>query len=88
MAVRLKQTRSGARSQALPALPGNLFLAALPPVQFVGGRAGRAGRAWERAPERVCLSRLSMTAMPLSPLELYVIYDLNSEDKIFCIPGF
>jgi len=39
IAVRLRQTRSGARSQALPALPGNVFLAALPPVQFVGGRS-------------------------------------------------
>jgi len=36
IAVRLRQTRSDARSQALP---GNVFLAALPPVQFVGGRA-------------------------------------------------
>jgi hypothetical protein len=27
IAVRLRQTRSGARSQALPALPGNVFLA-------------------------------------------------------------
>ena len=36
IAVRLRQTRSSARSQALP---GNVFLAALPPVQFVGGRA-------------------------------------------------
>jgi hypothetical protein len=36
IAVRLRQTFSGARSQALP---GNVFLAALPPVQFVGGRA-------------------------------------------------
>jgi len=36
IAVRLRQTRSGARSQALP---GNVFLAALPPDQFVGGRA-------------------------------------------------
>jgi len=36
IAVRLRQTLSGARSQALP---GNVFLAALPPVQFVGGRA-------------------------------------------------
>ena len=36
IAVRLRQTRSNARSQALP---GNVFLAALPPVQFVGGRA-------------------------------------------------
>jgi len=32
IAVRLRQTRSDARSQALP---GNVFLAALPPVQFV-----------------------------------------------------
>jgi len=36
IAVRLWQIRSDARSQALP---GNVFLAALPPVQFVGGRA-------------------------------------------------
>jgi len=36
IAVRLRQTRSDARSQALP---GNVFLAALPPVKFVGGRA-------------------------------------------------
>jgi len=32
IAVRRRQTRSGDRSQALP---GNVFLAALPPVQFV-----------------------------------------------------
>jgi len=36
IAARLRQTRFDAPSQALP---GNVFLAALPPVQFVGGRA-------------------------------------------------
>jgi len=46
---------------------GTFSEVALPPTNLTGGRAAKntfPGRAWERAPERVCLS---LTAMSFSP---------------------
>jgi len=83
IAVRLRQTLSDARSQALP---GNVFRGGSATYELNRRQSRQEHVPWERASERVCLSLTAMRFAPTRPIDSFVPYPQTTHNFIaYCV---